>query len=471
MLNLREKLSREESRRYILALRRTHRNSVLWNPTFARKSPHERAAIVRRRSPQVASLHLAAICMQRCVRRHQVCILIVLMTAQNPELARRVPQASRRIAASVARRHAEKKRREATAAAAAGSGVGSSPRMGSSEIGLIARFLEYKVCHPEAGSDGEDGLTYNEFVLIHVQAWIRGMPWKMYRRVMGRPLLQSAAASIQAKWRAVKELVKARGPHSAAGLRAILRLQSAWRGYTNKQIFGYFKEVISFREQGDAKLLLRSINPKEANLIDRATQIHIRFRLGGDQFPPQIYYKVYTHGNVTDVCSFAPRDYTAHYQPPPIVIHNKDRPGRMPRFDDRDGWYRRVENNGWRPVSQKLFAEPVQSERPQEWHHVKLERQQEQHRRRKNRKLQWMQSMYSRGRSEESAGGRPAAASGEVEEIEDDLDNLLLWSNSLDFDSYYQDWLGLATTSEKPVATVGPTWAEESHHSDGQSSF
>jgi len=268
----------------------------------------------------------------------------------------------------------------------------------------------------------------------------------------------------------VKDAVKARGPHAATGMRAILRLQSAWRGFTNKQIFGYFKEVISFREQGDAKLLLRSINPKEANLIDRATQIHIRFRLGGEQFPPQIYYKVYTHGNVTDVCSFAPRDYTAHYQPPPIVLHNKDKPGQMPRLESREGWYRRVENNGWRPVSQKLFAEPVQQERASEWNHVKLERRQEQHMRRKQRKLQWMRRMYSQGGGAEATvavGGTPGdkSAPPAIEEGEDDLDDLLLWSNSLDFDSYYQDWLGLATTSEKPIAALGPTWSEEGRHS------
>ena len=50
--------------------------------------------------------------------------------------------------------------------------------------------------------------------------------------------------------------------------------------------------------------------------------MHVRFRLGGAVFPPTIFYKIYSHGGVTDVGTFAPRDYTAHFQPPPIKLHN-----------------------------------------------------------------------------------------------------------------------------------------------------
>ena len=37
--------------------------------------------------------------------------------------------------------------------------------------------------------------------------------------------------------------------------------------------------------------------------------MHVRFRLGGDRFPPLIYYKLYIHSGLCDVNSFAPRDY------------------------------------------------------------------------------------------------------------------------------------------------------------------
>jgi len=43
--------------------------------------------------------------------------------------------------------------------------------------------------------------------------------------------------------------------------------------------------------------------------LDVASNVHIRFRLGGENFPPTIYYKIYCHGSVCDINSFAPRDY------------------------------------------------------------------------------------------------------------------------------------------------------------------
>ena len=62
--------------------------------------------------------------------------------------------------------------------------------------------------------------------------------------------------------------------------------------------------------KGNPKELLRTINPVEASLIDRASNIHVRFRLGGETFPPLIYYKMYVHNGLCDINSFAPRDYT-----------------------------------------------------------------------------------------------------------------------------------------------------------------
>ena len=53
------------------------------------------------------------------------------------------------------------------------------------------------------------------------------------------------------------------------------------------------------RERGDPKELLRSINPREAQLADAASGIHVRFRLGGTVFPPLVFYKIYTHRPVT----------------------------------------------------------------------------------------------------------------------------------------------------------------------------
>ena len=96
----------------------------------------------------------------------------------------------------------------------------------------------------------------------------------------------------------------------ALGLGLGLALTTLTR-FTFRQIFAYYRDTIQFREQGSAAELLKCINPREARLLDRAAQVHVRFRLGGMVFPPTVYYKIYAHGAVTDVGAYAPRDYTA----------------------------------------------------------------------------------------------------------------------------------------------------------------
>jgi len=69
--------------------------------------------------------------------------------------------------------------------------------------------------------------------------------------------------------------------------------------------------------------MLRNINPGEASLLDAASQSHVRFRLGGSQFPPTIYYKIYIHKGLIDICAFAPRDYNKQKKFTPIALHSK----------------------------------------------------------------------------------------------------------------------------------------------------
>jgi hypothetical protein len=71
------------------------------------------------------------------------------------------------------------------------------------------------------------------------------------------------------------------------------------------------------RQQGDPKELLRSINPREASLVDAASGLHVRLRLGGSTFPPLIFYKIFTHRPVTDICAFCPRNYAKELYKPP----------------------------------------------------------------------------------------------------------------------------------------------------------
>ena len=45
-------------------------------------------------------------------------------------------------------------------------------------------------------------------------------------------------------------------------------------------------------------------------LLEGAANIHLRFRLGGENFPPNIYYKIFSHGLNVGINSLAPRDYS-----------------------------------------------------------------------------------------------------------------------------------------------------------------
>lgn len=100
-----------------------------------------------------------------------------------------------------------------------------------------------------------------------------------------------------------------------------LKIQKLWRAYTNKKIYKYYRDIIYFKCKGNPARLLKAINPNEAQLLDGAANVHLRFRLGGETFPPNIYYKVFLHGAYCDVNSYAPRDYSTLKKPQNIHSH------------------------------------------------------------------------------------------------------------------------------------------------------
>ncbi|XP_057408151.1 protein MFI isoform X7 [Balaenoptera acutorostrata] len=63
--------------------------------------------------------------------------------------------------------------------------------------------------------------------------------------------------------------------------RAARVIQKAWKSFLNVAVFQHFKSLINIRRQGDPRQILRYINPKEAELLDAAAGINVRFRLGG----------------------------------------------------------------------------------------------------------------------------------------------------------------------------------------------
>ncbi|KAI9355624.1 hypothetical protein DFJ73DRAFT_824427 [Zopfochytrium polystomum] len=188
---------------------------------------------------------------------------------------------------------------------------------------------------------------------------------------------------------------------------AALMIQKAWRSYYSVKIFRFYRDLIRFRERGDPGKLLKFVNPNEAKLIDSASGIHVRFRLGGTTFPPTIYYKIFVHQNLVDMNAFSPRDYTQESAkaPLPRILFSKIGP-LPPNGPENGGWYQRRENNGWRPIADRpardgalIFDEVTHSTtKPIPFHHAKLRRRDEVQKLRKMRRLEWLRKIYVQGK-------------------------------------------------------------------------
>ena len=164
---------------------------------------------------------------------------------------------------------------------------------------------------------------------------------------------------------------------------AAIVIQLKWRSFSNRRIYFFYRDLILFKLKGAPDDLLRNIIPHEVGYMDKAAGIHCRFRLGGSVFPPKILFKVFTHRGVCDVNSFAPRDYTQEL--PYEDFHQNNKKINMKKTDQTlypskqitnirvgasyfgsiitttnptgDGWYRRSENNPWRPIASNVAEE------------------------------------------------------------------------------------------------------------------
>ncbi|XP_016073701.1 PREDICTED: uncharacterized protein C11orf65 homolog [Miniopterus natalensis] len=238
-------------------------------------------------------------------------------------------------------------------------------------------------------------------------------------------------------------------------------IQNAWKSFLNVTVFQHFKSLINIRRQGEPRQIVRYFNPKEAELLDAAAGIHVRFRLGGVKFPPDIYYKIFTERHVEDLCANSPRDYTklsAKYASP-VKSDNLQE-------EDRRGWYLRTENNGWRLVSDRFWVPSediiVEDKKKSKFHFSKLKRRQDMAKKRKIRKIEWMRQMYYAGHLESKSTNQKTlrlihtATKGLIRCIEDsgidsvmewEVDEVLNWTNTLNFDEYVANWKEIATSN------------------------
>ncbi len=248
--------------------------------------------------------------------------------------------------------------------------------------------------------------------------------------------------------------------------------------------------MIKIREKSDPYQMLKFINPKEAQLMDKSQGLHIRFRLGGDTFPPTIYYKIFIHQNMVDMNAFSPRNYTLNESKAPLPQTIFLKKGDLPKKKPSDAWYQRQDGNEWRPVLetnlQNLGSSAIVKENPKKvpFHHEKLCRRETLIRKRKEKQLEWMKMLYQFGKEEQSKSGegwldlerglkiekesmtslkkkkvfmmfnrKPRDIDQEIDRIMQDLEfqeknqSILTWTQALDFESYHTDWLSLAATA------------------------
>ncbi|KAK7480705.1 hypothetical protein BaRGS_00028073, partial [Batillaria attramentaria] len=256
--------------------------------------------------------------------------------------------------------------------------------------------------------------------------------------------------------------------------RAASVIQRAWRSHVDWEVYKYYREHITWHNQGDPAGMLRCINPQEAKLLDAASGTVVRFRLAGAKFPPDIYYKIFTHRPIQDLCANSPKDYVIEDARKAILKKKRwftkymEVPDVIKEFE-KQFWYQRIENNGWRLASTHIVKHVLRDEvtcettqkKLYEFSHSRLRRRQDVERQRKQKKLDWLKKMYKEGKlSAKSPDRTMATMIGEAavglantaryvdpDVVEDwEVEALLKWTTGLNFDDYIGNWTTLGTT-------------------------
>ncbi|BFZ00479.1 hypothetical protein BsWGS_03518 [Bradybaena similaris] len=78
---------------------------------------------------------------------------------------------------------------------------------------------------------------------------------------------------------------------------AVAIITNAWISYRNKRMFRLLKHSVCAAENSLSYEILRKVSPLEAKMLcDKIQQVKVRFRFGGEEFPPMIFFKIFVHG-------------------------------------------------------------------------------------------------------------------------------------------------------------------------------
>lgn len=81
------------------------------------------------------------------------------------------------------------------------------------------------------------------------------------------------------------------------------KIQKYWKCYMFRKTFFNIKNLINKYMKMDPGLVLRTVNPREASLLDSGSGTRVKFKLTGTVFPPIIVYKIFSYRPVVNVNS------------------------------------------------------------------------------------------------------------------------------------------------------------------------
>jgi len=286
-----------------------------------------------------------------------------------------------------------------------------------------------------------------------------------------------AAVKIQSQWRRVKAIITQSKENHAASI-----IQNLFRRKEYSRVYKIMRDFINFHLVGNPRQMLKKLNPREAHYMDLSNKIYLRLRLGGTEFPPSIFYRVYTVESICDINAFAPKNYDLALRYEGSAIMDSCRSNRRKHIplvvdgtisvgkkefgakvsvgkEGTIGWYSRVENNNWREVSRTIQSSVLRhtiyhSGENKTKEYFKIGKKGTTQKKAK-KVLRWKR-IYGEGikgekgdsknavpfwEDEESIGGSIPRDQREQnldhdEENEIDVDELISWTKNLDYDRY-----------------------------------
>jgi hypothetical protein len=140
--------------------------------------------------------------------------------------------------------------------------------------------------------------------------------------------------------------------------------------------------------------------------------------------------------------------------------------------NNQNGWYERIENNGWRPISDKILTpfdtvELRTSKARKKFHHDLMKRKQLNAAEKRKRKLKWLKKLYKDAKNAEMVNENDALKHDpNIEELytnpfdeprfmeydnqnfDKEVNSLIEWCEDLDYDKYVSNWGELATSGQ-----------------------